>query len=373
LKNILNYDDPEEEMSLNQNNSTPAQPDFIVGKTDLLLVTGAAGFVGPKVVETLLAYGFQRIRCLVRPSSKLAHLSTVCANGSAARVEMMQGNLLSRDDCRRACEGVSVIYHVAAASEKSFAGTYLNTTVTTRNLLEAVVGQPAFKRFVNVSSLAVYSSRPGLVLDEGCPAEPDPVGRHDPYCYGKLRQDELVSRYGASRQVPYVIVRPGPIYGPRSRAAVHGRVGIDTFGVFLHLGGGNQVAFTYIDNCADAIVRAGLVKGIEGEVINVMDDDLPTSRKFLGEFKRQAYPFRSLWVPYPVFMAFSVLWAKYSAWSKGQLPPAFNRRLCQAYYRGDRYSNAKAKRLLGWKPGVATDEGIRRHCEYFKHQRKPVS
>jgi hypothetical protein len=104
-----------------------------------------------------------------------------------------------------------------------------------------------------------------------------------------------------------------------------------------------------------------------------MDDDLPTSRKFLREFKSQAYAFRSLWIPYPVFLAFSMLWEKYSAWSRGQLPPAFNRRLCEAYYRGDHYSNEKAKRLLGWKPGIATVEGIRRHCEYFKQQNKSAS
>ncbi len=362
-------------MSLNPPHRAPAQSGFIAEKSDLLLVTGASGFLGPKVVETLLSYGFQKIRCLVRPSSKQAHLATVCAKGADNTVEIAQGNLLSPDDCRRICDGVSVVYHVAAASEKSFAGTFLNTAVTTRNLLEAVAGRPAFKRFVNVSSLAVYSSRDlrgGQVLDESCPVEPDPVARHDPYCYGKLRQDELVSRYGRSHGVPYVIVRPGPIYGPRSRAAVHGRVGIDTFGIFLHLGGGNQIAFTYVDNCADAIVRAGLVPGIDGEVLNIMDDDLPTSREFLSDFKRQAYAFRSLWIPYPVFLAFSALWEKYSAWSRGQLPPAFNRRLCEAYYRGDRYSNEKAKRLLGWKPSVATVEGIRRHCEYFK-QNKPAS
>ena len=344
------------------------QRQFIADKSDTLLVTGAAGFLGPKVVETLLSYGFQNVRCLVRGSSNLSHLRCVCGNGMGERMNVVRGNLLSRSDCQRVCEGVSVIYHVAAASEKSFAGTFLSTAVSTRNLLEAVARQPTFKRFVNVGSLAVYSNqdlRRGEILDETCPVESDPVRRHDPYCYGKLRQDEIVCRYGNEQGIPYVIVRPGPIYGPRSRAALHARIGLDTFGIYMHLGGGNQIAFTYIDNCAEAIVLAGMVKGIDGEILNIVDDDLPTSRQFLRAFKRQVSHFRSVRVPYAAFYACSWIWEKYSAWSKGQLPPAFNRRLCSVYYRGNRYSNEKAKRLLGWQPKIATIEGIRRHCEYF--------
>jgi nucleoside-diphosphate-sugar epimerase len=345
------------------------QRPFIVDKTDPLLVTGATGFLGPAVVKALLSLGFQNVRCLVRPSSDTRHLMSVCANGGADKVSIVVGNLLSRSDCQRACQGVAVIYHVAAASEKSFAGSFLNMVVTTRNLLEGVAHQPGFRRFVNVSSLAVYSNynlARGQVLDETCPVERDPVGRHDPYCYGKLRQDELVRNYEKNQGIPCVIVRPGPIYGPRARAGLHARIGLDTFGIFLHLGGGNQIAFTYIDNCAEAVAMAGLVNGIEGEVLNIIDDDLPTSRQFLRSFKKQARDFGSLRVPYPLFYASSWLWEKYSTWSQGQLPPAFNRQLCTIYYRGNRYSNEKAKQLLGWQPKVGTTEGIQRHCEYFK-------
>ncbi len=351
------------------------QRPFIVDKADPLLVTGATGFLGPAVVKALLSLGFQNVRCLVRPSSDTRHLMSVRANGGADKVSIVVGNLLSRSDCQRVCEGVAVIYHVAAASEKSFAGTFLNMVVTTRNLLEAVSHQPGFRRFVNVSSLAVYSNynlARGQILDETCPVERDPVRRHDPYCYGKLRQDELVCNYEKDYGFPYVIVRPGPIYGPRARAALHARVGLDTFGTYLHLGGGNQIAFTYIDNCAEAVVMAGLVKGVEGEVLNIVDDDLPTSRQFLRAFKRQVRDFRSLRIPYTLFYACSWLWEKYSAWSKGQLPPAFNRRLCTIYYRGNRYSNEKAKRLLGWRPRVTMAEGIRRHCKYFSQKSKPL-
>jgi nucleoside-diphosphate-sugar epimerase len=351
------------------------ESEFIINKQDPVLVTGAAGFLGPKIIETLLNYGFEHIRCLVRPSSNLTHLSATLEQVRKHKAEVISGNLLSRRDCSRICDRVSLIYHVAAASEKSFAGTFLNTTITTRNLLEAAAPQPSLRRFVNVSSLAVYSNyrlECRQVLDETCDVERDPVGRNDPYCYGKLRQDEIVCKYGKERGLPYVIVRPGPIYGPRARAPLHARIGLDTFGFYLHLGGSNQIPFTYIDNCAEAVALAGLIKGVEGEVLNIVDDDLPTSREFLRCFKRQAYTFSSLRVPYSLFYLCSWLWETYSAWSRGQIPPAFNRRLCSAYYRGNRYSNEKAKGLLGWKPRVAAAEGMRRHCEFFRKKGRQI-
>src|SRR5205807_994577 len=83
------------------------------------------------------------------------------------------------------------------------------------------------------------------------------------YCYAKVKQDELVTDYGKKFGIPYVIVRPGSVYGP-GKEQITGRVGIGTFGVFLHLGGSNTIPLTYVDNCVDAIVLAGLKKGVEG-------------------------------------------------------------------------------------------------------------
>src|SRR6202007_2614610 len=100
----------------------------------------------------------------------------------------------------------------------------------------------------------------------------------------------------------------------------------DTFGVFIHLGGSNKIPLTYIDNCADAIALAGLTPKVDGEVFNVIDDDLPSSRQFLRLYKRNVRRFRSVYIPHPMSYALCWWWEKYSHWSEGQLPPAFNRR-----------------------------------------------
>ena len=125
---------------------------------------------------------------------------------------------------------------------------------------------------------------------------------------------------------------------------------------------------TYVDNCAEAIVLAGLKEGVEGQVFNVFDDDLPTSRQFLREYKRKVRRFISIPIPYPVWFSFCNLWERYSKWSEGQLPPVFNRRGCSVYWKGNKYSNRKAKELLGWSPRVPMDEALERFFAYVREK-----
>ncbi len=265
--------------------------DFIIGQDDLILVTGATGFIGSRLVENLLDRGFRNLRCFVRPHSDLAKVEALSGRyRDRARVELMNGNLLSLEDCRIATTGVRVIFHLAAGrGEKSYPDAYLNSVVTTWKLLEASLTQPCLRRFINVSSFAVYANKQkpqGKRLDESCPIEEHPELRGDAYTFAKVRQDEIVSDYGQKFGIPYVIVRPGYVYGP-GKQAISGRVGIDTFGVFLHLGGSNRMPFTYVDNCADAIALAGLKRGIEGEVFNIVDDELPVQPAILASLQKE--------------------------------------------------------------------------------------
>jgi nucleoside-diphosphate-sugar epimerase len=341
---------------------------WLIDAEDPVLVTGANGFIGTRVVAALLERGFRRLRCFVRPSGRLGGLEAVIAQYPDSQIQILKGNLLSREDCERAVRGVRVIYHLAAGIDKSFAGAFMNSVLTTRNLLDASLNDGSLKRFVNISSFAVYSNRSlkrGGILDESCAIETPAYARHDAYAYGKIKQDELVLEYAKNKGIGCVILRPGAVYGPGKRA-ITGRVGIDTFGVYLHLGGSNRLPLTYVDNCADAIVLAGLTPGVDGEVFNVVDDDLPTSRTFLRLYKKNVRHFRSVPVPFPVTYSLCALWEKYSNWSNGQLPPVFNRSRCSSDWKGNRYSNEKLKRLLGWSPRVPFTEGSRLYFEYAR-------
>ena len=228
-------------------------------------------------------------------------------------MEFIRGNLLSREDCIAGTKDVAVIYHLAAGrGEKSFPDAFMNSVVTTRNLLEGSLQHQCLRRFVNVSSFTVYSNRQkphGRLLDESCPVETHPERRQEAYCFAKVKQDEMVLEYARRFDLPYVIVRPGYVYGPGNEA-ITGRVGIGTFGIFLHLGGSNRIPLTYVDNCADAIVLAGLRPGVDREVFNIVDDELPTSRQFLHLYKRNVGRFTSIYVPHAVSYILCYLWEK---------------------------------------------------------------
>ena len=343
--------------------SPPQKGDsFIISPDDLILVTGAAGFIGSRVVENLLDRGFRNLVCFARASGNLARIEDIASCHPRAQIKLIKGNLLSRQDCEAACKDVTLIIHLAAGTdEKSFPDAFMNSVVTTRNLLDGTLRCSRLRRFVLVSSFSVYTNceKPrGRILEESCEIEEHGDLRGEAYCFAKFKQEQLLVEYNKSFGIPYVVVRPGSVYGPKKQAIV-GRVGIDTFGLFLHIGGSNTIPFTYVDNCADAIVLAGLVRGVDGEIFNVVDDDLPSSWQYLRLYKKNVRGFKSIYVPHAVSYACCYLWEKYSRWSEGQLPPTFNRKRWHAYWKKTHYSNEKLKTRLGWEPKVPTAEGMR--------------
>jgi nucleoside-diphosphate-sugar epimerase len=182
-------------------------PGCLISADEPILVTGSTGFIGSRVIRSLLDRGFRDVRCFARVSTDVGRIEAVIAGRPpGTRVDLIRGNLLSKEDCAVATQGVTLILHLAAArGEKSIPDAFMNSVVTTRNLLDAALAGGTLRRFVNVSSFSVYANaerRSDVRLDENCPVERRPERRGDAYSFAKVKQDELVIDYGRQFGLP---------------------------------------------------------------------------------------------------------------------------------------------------------------------------
>src|SRR5262249_27113160 len=191
------------------------------------------------------------------------------------------------DSCRRALEGSDVLFHVAAALRGGVPALFLSNVVGTRGLIEQAHGA-GIGRMVLVSSIAVHgvSHLPRhAVVDESCPLDPEAHLR-DPYTYSKVEQERVAWDAHQRGLVRLVVVRPGVIYGP-GRDCISARVGLRLGRLVVRMGGRQRLPYTFVENCASAVLLAGAVPGAEGEAFNITDDAPPTGRELLAESRRR--------------------------------------------------------------------------------------
>jgi nucleoside-diphosphate-sugar epimerase len=169
------------------------------------LVTGATGFIGSHLVEALLDNNVE-IRCLVRPGSNRRWLQ-------GRDLEFRTGDCRDPDSLLDAVSGVDLVYHLAGVVRaRRYEDYFISNSVGTRNLLQACRrANPGLDRFVLVSSQAAAGPSPdGRPLKEN--DAPRPISA---YGWSKLMAEkETLELKG---DLPVVVVRPSPVYGPRDR------------------------------------------------------------------------------------------------------------------------------------------------------------
>lgn len=324
------------------------------------VVTGATGFLGRELVRALVRQGAERIRCLVRPGTSPDRLALADAAASGAAVEVVPCRLEDPAALRVALRGARIVYHAAAGKRGAPAALVQATVVASDHVFRAALAEDV-GRLVLVSSfgtLAVAGLPRGAVVDEDVPLEPRPEAR-DPYSFAKQRQEALAWRYAREHGLRLAVVRPGFIFGP-GQELLGSRLGLPLFGLFLHLGGRSRVPLTYVENCADAVALAGTAAGAEGRALNIVDDDLPTSAALLRRYRREVQSLRVVPVPYRALEVLARLNEWYSARTEGHLPAVFTPYKVRSLWKPQRYSNARAKAVLGWRPRVQMAEALDR-------------
>lgn len=317
----------------------------------IALVTGGTGFLGRRVVKCLSQDGM-RVRCLVRATSNTDILKAFVGDELWGNVEVVRGDLADAEGLKHALDGVDVVYHLAAGMTGGVAALVLNTVVPTRALVQACAEAQA-QRFVLVSSLGVYGAghlRSWATLDETCPVDAFPQKR-DAYSFSKIMQEQACREIAEKENLGLVVIRPGVVFGP-GRGAMSTRFGLTFAGWTCRIGSSRLLPYTFVDNCAAAICRAGAAPDAAGQTINILDDDLPSVRQLLAAYRRHGRKLRTFWLPQRAIGPLSSAYEWYHRQSQGQLPDVISRYRTDTFWKPMRFSNQKAKSLLAWHPHV---------------------
>jgi nucleoside-diphosphate-sugar epimerase len=307
----------------------------------------------------LLASGESCVRCFVRPNSDLSRLEDLCRRYPQARIEHVVGNLASRSTARRALQGIHTVYHLASGMRGAPATIFRDTVVASQSLLHALESEGGSQRVVLTSSLGAYGSSElpaGYCITEDCALDSHPEKR-DLYSHAKIWQEQMFRDYAARHAIDLVVLRPGALYGPGSRA-FPARIGILIGDLLLQLGDASTpLPLCYVANCADAVVLAGTSPKAPGETYNVVDDDLPTIAQYVRAYKQSVAKVPSVHLPYGLAMLVSGAVARYHKHSRGQIPALLSPYKTAAIWKGHRFSNQRIK-ALGWKQGVSTADAL---------------
>lgn len=305
-------------------------------------MTGATGFIGGRLAHRLLDRGV-KVRALVRKADQVPALAD-------AGADVVVGDLSDPATLRGVCQGYPLVFHCGAwlgspyRREVAWAVNVAGTAALVQDALAQEV-----QRFVHLSSITVYGP-----VREGVVTESSPLWSGvELYGDSKIRGEEVVSE-GATQGLPVVIVRPGMVYGPRSRGWTirftawirHGRPAM--------VAGGHALCRPiYIDNLVDALLLCAQQPAV-GHAFTLVDEDMPW-RDFLGYYARmvgrapRSIPYAAAWT-----LALADEWRAYLT----RRPPRVRRTSLGYVVSRARFSTTKARELLGWSPQRSIEEAM---------------
>lgn len=340
-------------------------------QTQLVLVTGAAGWLGSRLVESLVRglpehdalkqpLAGLRIRGLLLPGQDAGPL-----NKLSDRIEVVTGDIRSAADCEKFCAGAkdAVLFHTAGIIHPHRVRDFfqINRDGTT-NLLDATI-RAGVKRAVVVSS------------NSPCGCNPHPDHRFDelspyhPYLgYGRSKMEMELAVKQRAEKIATVILRAPWFYGPNQppRQTLFFQMVRDGKGPIV--GSGNNLrSMAYVDNLCQGLLLAAIVERAQGQVYWIadrrpysMNEVMDTIERLLETEFGQKCAHKRLRLPglasEIAYLADSALQALGVYQQKIHVLSEMNKTIA--------CSVAKAERELGYHPTVALEEGMRRSLRW---------
>ncbi len=243
------------------------------GKT--VLVTGATGFIGGRLVEKLVLEHGAVVRILVRDFRKAIRLGRF-------DVDLVLGDVTDAQVVSAAARDCDVIFHCAFGAAGTVQQQRAATVDGTRHLVDAAVAA-GVRRFVHVSTLSVYGDLTGDALTESAPR----VRTGDVYGDTKLDAEEIVLNAHRTQKLAAVVLQPTVVYGPFGGWWTAGQIDRLKSGRFALANGGDGVCNpVYVDDVVQAAIRAACAEQVEGQTFLVSGPAPVSWRDYYEAFER---------------------------------------------------------------------------------------
>ncbi len=304
-----------------------------------VVVTGGGGFIGSNLVRALLERG-DEVRVLDNFSTGNR------ANLDGLDIEIVEGELRSYERVHNAVRKAEVVYHLGALGSvpRSVQDPLTSSAVNVEGTLNVLLAarDEGVRRVVFSSSTSVYGSSRTLPTTEDTP--PDPIS---PYGVAKLAAERYcVSFSRVYESFESVVLRYFNVFGPRQSPFSQYSAAIPLFITAIDAGrpvdvygdGEQSRDFTYVGNVVDATLSAGEAPGASGEIFNIAAGSPVSVNRMadtIGELLGK-----------PV--------------EKRYLPPR------AADIRNSWADLSKSERLLGYRPQVAFEDGLRRTIDFLR-------
>ena len=320
-----------------------------------ILITGATGFIGGTLAERFLEMGFS-VRLLVR-SKDAAEL------WSKRGAEIVRGDITNPDDCKKACEGVHSVFHLAGLvgySKAMYQKMVMVNVVGTQNLVDAAL-ENKVQKFIHMSSVTAiggsFDGKHPLTEDSEFNLSHLQLG----YFETKRKAEEIVMEAAKTGKIFALCLNPSTVYGPgdaeKGSRKTQLKVAKGKF-PFYTSGGVNVI---HVDDVVNAMFKAW-ESGKSGERYILAGENITIKELFKTIAKAAGVPAPYIYLPNPVVHLIGKVGDALEA--KGKKGP-INSENAWTSTMFHWFDSTKAQRELGLKPRPAK-EAIQDSVKWIK-------
>jgi nucleoside-diphosphate-sugar epimerase len=331
-----------------------------------ILITGASGFIGSFIVEEALRRGFETWAA-VRGSSSRQFLTD-------ERIHFIELNLSSEEQLCEQLKDHQFDYVVHAAGVTKClnkADFHRINTEGTQNLVRAIIAlKMPLRRFVYISSLsimgAIREQQPYTEILESDEAHPNTA-----YGRSKLEAEQWLSNLpshtgGVGGGLPYIILRPTGVYGPRERDYFMMAKSIQSHTDFAVGYKQQDITFVYVTDVVQAVFLA-MEKGQTGRKYFLSDGEVYQSATFSNLIRKELGNPWWIRITAPIWVLRVVTFVgEYVGRLTGKVTALNNDKYNIMRQRNWRCDIEPARQELGYEPQVKLEEGVRRSIKWYK-------